>query len=90
MTLHAVAPGEKKQRRKTVAQAAKDGTRRELLEAIRDRIALEVTDLNTPARDLAALTKRLAEVISDIDGLDDEDSGEDAPAPDEAFDPASV
>ncbi|HXJ63322.1 MAG TPA: hypothetical protein VNN79_06170 [Actinomycetota bacterium] len=90
MTLHAVAPGEKKAKRKTVSQAAQTGTRRELLEAIRDRIALEVTDLNTPARDLAALTKRLAEVISDIDGLDDEDSTEDAPAEDEAFDPSSV
>lgn len=72
--LRAVAPGEKpttrrRARAKTVSQAA-EGTTRELLVAMRTRIAKAVEDPNTPARDLAALTKRLVEVVRDIEAID--------------------
>jgi hypothetical protein len=35
-----------------------------------NRIAKAVEDPNTPARDLAALTKRLVEVVRDIEAID--------------------
>ena len=55
---------------RSVAEAAKNGTTRELLEATRDRIALAVEDEKTPARDLAALTKRLMETVHEIESID--------------------
>ena len=70
--LRAVAPDEKpvKVAPKTVTEAAADGTTRELLVAMRTRIARAVEDLNTPARELASLTKRLTEVVRDIEAID--------------------
>lgn len=73
--LRTVKPGEKppaktKAKSKTVTQAAKSGTPRELLEAMRDRIAETVEHPNTPARDLAALTKRLMETVREIEAID--------------------
>lgn len=78
---------------KTVTQAA-EGTTRELLVAMRTRIAKAVEDPNTPARDLAALTKRLMEVVRDIEALDarerqDEMEGG-ASVEDGAFDASAV
>lgn len=67
--LRAVAPDEKAPP-KTVSDAASSGTTRELMVAMRDRIALAVEDKNTAARDLAALTKRLVEVVRDIEAID--------------------
>lgn len=55
---------------KTVEQAAANGTRRELLVALRDRVATAVADPRTAARDLAALTRRLMEIAKDIEALD--------------------
>ncbi|WP_447948223.1 hypothetical protein [Microbacterium maritypicum] len=55
---------------RSVADAAKNGTTRELLEATRDRIATAVEDVSTPARDLAALTKRLMETVHEIEAID--------------------
>ena len=40
-----------------------------LLVATRDRIALAVDDPTTPARDLAALTKRLVDIAREIDSI---------------------
>ena len=57
-------------RAKTITEAADGGTTRELLVAMRARIAKAVEDPNTPARDLAALTKRLVEVVRDIEAID--------------------
>lgn len=92
--LRTVKAGERAPRRpraKTVSQAASRGTPRELLVAIRTRLALEVEDRNTPARDLAALTRRLLEVTRDIEALDAREAeAEDGPAEDEAFDPSTV
>jgi len=100
--LRVVAPGEKPPPRrrpakaapkpKTVLEAAEKGTRKELLVAMRTRIARAVDDLNTPARDLAALTKRLGEVDRDIEALEaqavqEESNGD---VPDAAFNPDSI
>ena len=74
---------------KTVTEAADKGSTRELLVAMRARIAKAVEDPNTPARDLAALTKRLVEVVRDIEAIDARDEQESerrGPTEDEAFD----
>jgi transposase len=89
--LRAVADGETapKTPPKTVTQAADTGTTRELLVAMRARIAKAVEDPNTPARDLAALTKRLVEVVRDIEAIDaraHEEAKESAATADEAWD----
>ena len=68
--LRVAAEDEQKPRPKTVTEAADKGTTRELLAAMRARIATAVEDPNTPARDLAALTKRLVEVVRDIEAID--------------------
>ena len=78
---------------KTVTEAADTGTTRELLVAMRARIAKAVEDPNTPARDLAALTKRLVEVVRDIEAIDARDAQEATKredARDEAFDASAV
>lgn len=78
---------------KTVTEAAKDGTIRELLVAMQSRIATAVEDPSTPARDLAALTKRLMEVTRDIEAIDarEKQEGEHAASvSDEAFDAAAI
>jgi hypothetical protein len=79
---------------KTVTQAAAGGNTRELLVAMRDRIAVAVEDPTTPARDLAALTKRLSDValsIAAIDAAADQEASEDAAEVEDGdFDAASV
>jgi hypothetical protein len=54
----------------SVVAAAEEGSTRDLLVAMRTRIAQAVGDADTPARDLAALTKRLVEVVRDIEAID--------------------
>lgn len=91
--LRPVAPGERAAKAKTVTQAAAEGTTRELLVAMRARIAKAVEDPNTPARDLAALTKRLVEVVRDIEAIDAREAQEganDGDVADEAFDASAV
>ena len=78
---------------KSVTKAASDGSRRELLVAMRARVATAVEDPNTPARDLAALTRRLMEIAKDIEAIDAalEQEGRDADAsPDEEFDASAL
>lgn len=89
--LRPVGADERAGKAKTVSEAAEKGTTRELLVAMRARIAKAVEDPNTPARDLAALTKRLVEVVREIEAIDareEESVGE--RAPDEAFDASAV
>lgn len=88
--LRVVAAGESapKVKPKTVTEAADSGTTRELLVAMRARIAKAVEDPNTPARDLAALTKRLVEVVRDIEAIDareEQEAERGGPVSDEAF-----
>lgn len=78
---------------KSVTDAAKFGTTRELLVATRDRIATAVEDPNTAARDLAALTKRLMETQREIEAIDaraSQDVGEDVEVSDGEFDASAV
>lgn len=80
----------------SVTSAASDGTRLELLVAMRARVAATVDDPNTPARDLAALTRRLLEIANEIAAIEAqaalaEDSVAAAAAiPDEPFDSATI
>lgn len=89
MSLRAVGPDEKpsaKRPAKSVTQAAKEGTPRELLVAMRDRIAKAVEDDKTSPRDLAALTRRLSEVVRDIEAIDARTQQEEARASAEVSD----
>ena len=71
--LHAVKAGTKARPsppvKHTVTSAAKDGDRLELLIALRDRVAVAVENIETPARDLASLTRRLQEIAKEIEVL---------------------
>lgn len=77
----------------SVTKAAKDGTTRDLLVAMRDRVATDVENPNTAARDLAALTRRLMEITKEIEAIDahaaEEDADGESPA-DEEFDASAV
>lgn len=92
--LRAVKPGEKAtpSKPKTVTEAASKGTTRELLISMRDRVAKDVENPNTPARDLAALTKRLMEIVRDIEAIDARESEEPkrGGVQDEAFDASAI
>ena len=86
--LRAVQEGEApkpKPKPKTVVEAAKGGSQRALLVAMRDRVAEAVENAGTPARDLAALTKRLLEIARSIEALDAR-AAEDADSGDEVTD----
>jgi hypothetical protein len=87
--LRAVRPGEPPRRQLTVSQAAKDGSRRDLLVALRIRIAQAVEDRNTPAPALAALSRRLLEIARELEAVGAEAGGDDvgkaAATPDEKW-----
>ena len=71
--LRAVVEGEKAPapvRAKTITEAAASGTTRELLASLRDRLAKALEDPNCPARDLASNSKRLMEVVREIESID--------------------
>jgi hypothetical protein len=78
----------------TVAQAAANGTHRDLLVAMRGRIARTVADPNCPPRDLAALTRRLQDIAKEIETIDlrnNQESGEDDGANvDETWDSTAI
>jgi hypothetical protein len=76
----------------TIVEAAEDGSTRDLLVAMRTRIAQAVGDPETPARDLAALTKRLVEVVRDIEAIDarEEEAESHAEVNDGEFDPEDI
>ena len=61
----------------SVKTAAEGGKRRELLAALRTRIAVDIDNPNTPPRDLAALSRRLLEIAKEIEALDAEDKRDD-------------
>lgn len=90
--LRAVKAGETRRRPvrpKTVAQAAASGNHRDLLVAMRERIAKTVSNEDCPPRDLAALTRRLQDIAKEIEAIDlraKEEAAEDGVAPDETWD----
>ena len=51
-----------------LVKAAKSGSKRDTLEALRDKIAASIADCES-GRDVAALSKRLMEVMNEIDAL---------------------
>lgn len=57
-------------RKQSVAQAAESGDHRSLLVAMRERIAVTVSNPDCPPRDLAALTRRLQDIAKEIESLD--------------------
>ena len=79
---------------KSITEAASSGTHRELLVAMRDRIAVAVEDPACPPRDLASLSRRLHELSRDIEQYDAIESEEVAAGggqvADEAFDASSI
>lgn len=99
MALRAVPDGEKAPRArgrrqpKSVTQAASNGTTRELLEAMRTRVATAVEDPKTPARDLASLTKKLLEIVREIETIDareKQEANRGAEATDGTFDASAI
>lgn len=78
---------------KSVAQAAADGDARGTLIGMRARVATAIDDPNTPARDLAALTRRLMEITKDIEAMDARDQDEakgSSVTVDESFDASTL
>ena len=59
------------------ADTIKRGDRRASLEAIRDEIAVEI-EAGVPARELAALLRRLESVIETLDSMEDPEGESDA------------
>lgn len=85
--LRAVGPDEKPERKLSITEAASSGTVRQQLCALRDRVAKTVEDPNCPARELAALSRRLMEITKEIEAIDvralEESDGAGARTPDE-------
>lgn len=79
--------GRKPLKSDTIGKAAGQ-TKRDLLVALRDKIAAELDD-GVAARDLAALSRRLLEIASQIEEIDEEGKGDDvsnaAATPDEPW-----
>ena len=81
-----------KPRRLTVVQAAAAGSHRELLMALRSRVAAAVQSPNCPPVALAALSRQLVLLSREIERVDarteDDDIATAAAIPDEAWDRA--
>ena len=79
---------------KSITEAADAGSTRELLVAMRARIAKTVEDPNCPPRDLAARSRRLQEWVRDIDAIDAREAQEGVDGAgevsDEEFDASAV
>jgi hypothetical protein len=74
---------------RSVLRAAESGSYRDLLVALRDRLATAVNDDRTQPRDLSPLTLRLKELQAEIAEIDSRDDEPDEPD-DGDFDPESV
>jgi hypothetical protein len=88
--LRTVGPDEKpKPEKLSVSEAAVRGTHRQLLEALRDKIAKTIESTNCHPRDLATLSYRLQQISKDLlveDAADRDDIAIAAATPDEAWD----
>lgn len=78
----------------SVLEAAESGDQRDLLVAMRTRVASAVQAADCPPRDLAALTRRLQDISREIEAIDarvrqeaEEDGGI---TPDEEWDPEAI
>lgn len=96
--LRAVATGEKaapapSKRPQSILSAADTGTSRDLLVAMRNRIARTMDEPNCPARDQASLSRRLLEIRKEIEAIDaaaEQEAAESGEVADEAFDSSAV
>ena len=91
--LRAVTANEAPAEKLSVAQAASAGNHRGLLVAMRDRIAVTVSNPDCPPRDLAALTRRLQDIAKEIEAIDlreKQEATRGASATDEAFDASAI
>ncbi len=93
--LRAVGPDEKPRpkRKVSVVEAAESGDHRQLLVAMRGRIARTISDPDCPPRDLAALTRRLQDIAKEIEAIDlraKEEAREDAVSADEKWDETAI
>lgn len=73
----------------SILEAAEAGSRLDELYAMRRRIAQAMDDPNTPARDLAALSRRQLEIGREVDAIlvaEDEDHSVVVNSDDEAWD----
>ncbi len=78
---------------RTILEAAELGSRLEELRAMRRRIARAMDDPNTPARDLAALSRRQLEIGKEIEAIliaEDEDHSVIANTDDEDWDQGAI
>lgn len=74
---------------RTILESAESGSRIDELRAMRRRLARALDDPNTPARDLAALSRRQLEIGREIEAIQiaqDEDHSVIASDADEAWD----
>jgi hypothetical protein len=87
--LRAVGPGEKSQRKLSVVEAAVLNDHREMLVALRNRVAKSVESADCPPVALAALTRQLTLISKELSVLDsaaeDDPVGVAARTPDEAW-----
>ena len=78
---------------KSVVQAASSGSHRDLLVAMRERIAAAVSDPDCPPRDLASLTRRLQDIAKEIETIDTrtrQEAREDGPTGDAPWDDSAI
>ena len=77
----------------SIVEAVECGDRLAELKATHLRVATAVQNSETPARDLASLTRRQLEISKEIEALQvalQEEADESAISEDEEFDPASI
>lgn len=91
VSLRAVSPDEtpEQKRIRTIVEAADSGTSRDLLVAMRNRIAKTLDEPNCPARDQASLSRRLLEIRREIEAIDaaaEQEAAESDEVADEVFD----
>jgi hypothetical protein len=94
--LRVVNPGEsgvtaQQPKKLTVVQAAADGSQRDLLAALRDRVAAAVQSPTCPPIALAALSRQLTSLAKELSVLDarvEDEIADAAQVPDEAWDGA--
>jgi len=91
--LRVVEPSEtaEKPRKLTVTQAAAEGSHRDLLAALRARVAAAVQAPNCPPVALAALSRQLTSISKELAMIDagvEDEISEAAAVPDEAWDGA--
>jgi hypothetical protein len=93
-TLRVVGPGETPRRiRYTVDEAAEQGDELDLQYAMRRRLAKAIADEDCPKRDLAALSRRLEDVVAKIKLLEAavaEEEVDRASAADDSFDASAI